>query len=63
MKKVIKILTILVIVGLLFITGVVVNDSSNEVRSYKELVFNGIKEVNADGPCTPPPPGYPNNCE
>lgn len=60
MKKIVKILTILLVVGLLFFVGVEVNDNDEASRSHQ--VFSGVKEVNADDPCIPPPPPYPNNC-
>ncbi len=55
------VLTILLIAGLLFSIGIAVNYDSNKV-SYEKLVLSGVKEINADGPCIPPPPGLPNNC-
>ena len=61
MKKILKILTIVVMVGLLFFVGVGFSDNNNEVN-YKGLVFSGVSSVNADTPCIPPPPGLPNNC-
>ena len=60
MKKILKILAILLVVGLLFFVGLEVNDNSETSKS--NLVFSGVKEVNADGPICPPPPGAPNNC-
>ena len=60
MKKILKILAILLVVGLLFFVGLEVNDNSETSKS--NLVFSGVKEVNAADPCIPPPPPYPNNC-
>ncbi len=60
MKKILKILAILMVIGLLFFVGVQVNDYGETSKS--NLVFSGVKEVNANSPICPPPPGAPNNC-
>ena len=59
MKKILKILAILMVIGFLFFAGVEVNE--NKISKHLQ-VFSGVKEVNADDPCIPPPPGAPNNC-
>ncbi len=60
MKKIVKVMAILLIVGLLFFVGIGVNDSYNG-ESYDGLV-GSVQDVSADDPCIPPPPPYPNNC-
>lgn len=61
MKKVFKILAVMAIVGLLFFVGIGVNDERKYEESYSGLVYS-VQDVNADDPCVPPPPPYPNNC-
>lgn len=64
MKRILKVLSILAIVGLLFLAGVTVDDSGSEKLSYKGLAFSSVKEVSADDPppCPALEPGEPDDC-
>jgi len=60
MKKIVKVMAILLIVGLLFFVGTSISKESSEANN--GLDYGSIVTVTA-GPECPPPPGYPNNCD
>ena len=59
MKRLYRILAVLVIAGLLFISGVAIDNSGSE-ETPLTTYYGGITAVSAD--CPPPEPGYPDDC-